>query len=211
MLSHSSKSFLYSQARRKYKELLVLAKRDCPIPPKAFLLLLRNPGHTQQPSIRRLKGGKKITDFQEMANLTATRELSGFLYCLPYTSQTGPCRNLQLGTANSHRQKNKHQEMLDIPSQRTRKGMTQKQKSFWYYLHYPNQPTENLHPLPDPMGSSNPHWQKQVLLGFPCRGTDAQYSNLPSCQVLAGLQQWGAKYLSLSGINHPEQGGANRV
>ena len=137
----------YIRQKRKYKELLVLAKRNCPIPPKAFLLQLRNPGHntTNEHKKTLRKGAKKKINFLGMANLTATRELCGFLHCLPYISQTKPCKNLQTRTANKHREKNKLHKKLDILSQRTRKRRTSQQKSLGYYHYYPNQPREKLH------------------------------------------------------------------
>lgn len=93
MLSHSLKSFLYYLIRKKYKELLVWAKMECPILPRAFPLQLRNPGYNSTNKYRETLKGRKKTDFLGTSNTTPRGSCLGFLIA-SLMSQTGPCGNL---------------------------------------------------------------------------------------------------------------------
>lgn len=98
----SSKSFLYSHIKKKYKELLVWAKMECFIPPRAFPLQLRNPGYNTTNKLRKtLKGGKK-SNFPGTWNMTTQGRSLGFLTA-SLISQTGPGRNLKPRIANRYR------------------------------------------------------------------------------------------------------------
>ena len=88
---------------------------ECPIPPRAFPLQLRNPGYNTTNKHRKTLKGKKKSDFLGTSNVTTQGRSLGFLIA-SLISQTRPGRNLQRRTANGHEQKKKLSEKLDTSS-----------------------------------------------------------------------------------------------